>query len=250
MTLLKSFKPPLSSNALKIIGALFMVCDHVGMLLFPDIRILRMLGRVAFPIFAFLIAEGCRYTKNKLRYFLTVFLCGVVCQLVYYFYGNSLEMCVFITFSLSILNIFSLQLFKNTLFSSKSLIRKFASAVPFAATLVVTWQLNIIFDIDYGFFGCILPVFAALLHSPKNASVKFFKVMDKLPFCALMTAIGVLLLAFDRGGIQIYALMAIPLLLLYSGKRGRWRMKYFFYIFYPTHLVLIEFIGLIINYIK
>ena len=231
---------------LKLIGAAFMVCDHIGMILFPKIIILRILGRIAFPIFAFLIAEGCRYTKNKLRYFLSLFLCGVVCQTVFYFYGGSLEMCVFVTFSLSILNIYALQLFKNTLFSDASPIKKILSALPFFAALCTTWVLNVFLDIDYGFFGCILPVFAAVLHTPKSSSSKAFQVLDKIPFHALMTAMGIIPLAIERGDIQIYALLAVPFLLLYSGKRGRFKIKYFFYIFYPAHLVLIEFVGMVI----
>ncbi len=231
---------------LKLIGAVFMVCDHIGMILFPEIILLRILGRIAFPIFAFLIAEGCRYTKNKLRYFLSLFLCGVVCQTVFYFYGGSLEMCIFVTFSLSILNIYALQLFKNTLFSDASPIKKILSFLPFVAALCATWILNIILDIDYGFFGCIFPVFAAILHTPKNSSARAFQVLDKIPIHVLMAAIGLIPLAVERGGIQIFALLAIPFLLLYSGKRGRLKMKYFFYIFYPAHLVLIEFVGMVI----
>ena len=232
---------------LKLIGAAFMVCDHIGMILFPEIIILRILGRIAFPIFAFLIAEGCRYTKNKLRYFLTLFLCAVVCQTVFYFYGGSLEMCVFVTFSLSILNIYALQLFKNTLFSDTSPIKKILSALPFIAALCGTWGLNLVLDIDYGFFGCILPVFASILHTPKNHSSKAFAFLDKLHFHVLMIAIGLILLALRWRGIQVYAPLAIPFLLLYSGKRGKLKMKYFFYVFYPVHLVIIEFVGIIMS---
>ncbi len=236
----------LSGNALKLIGAAFMVCDHIGMMLLPEVIILRILGRIAFPIFAFLIAEGCRYTKNKLRYFLTLFLCGAVCQTVFYFYGGSLEMCVFVTFSLSVLNIYALQLFKNTLCSAASPIKKILSVLPFITALCVTWVLNIILDIDYGFFGCILPVFAAILHTPKSSSTRAFQILDKIPFHALMTAIGMIPLAVERGGIQIFALLAVPFLLLYSGKRGKLKMKYFFYIFYPAHLVIIELVGVLV----
>lgn len=231
---------------LKIIGAVFMVCDHIGMILFPELRILRILGRIAFPIFAFLIAEGCRYTKNKLRYLLTLFLCGVVCQTVYYFYGGSLQMCIFVTFSLSVLNIYALQLFKNTIFSDASPVKKILSVLPFIATLCGTWGLNMVLDIDYGFFGCILPVFAAILHTPKNYSSKAFDFLDRIPFHVLMTAIGLILLAIRWKGTQVYAPLAIPFLLLYSGKRGKLKMKYFFYIFYPAHLVLIELVGMVI----
>ena len=58
----------LSGNMLKILGAVFMLIDHIGVVFFPEVKILRILGRISFPIFAFMIAEGCRYTRNKLRY--------------------------------------------------------------------------------------------------------------------------------------------------------------------------------------
>ena len=49
----------LSGNALKIIAALAMVADHVGLMFFPQVRILRIIGRLAYPIFAYMIAQGC-----------------------------------------------------------------------------------------------------------------------------------------------------------------------------------------------
>ena len=49
----------LNRNHLKLIGALSMLLDHAGILLFPNVRLLRILGRVAYPIFAFMIAQGC-----------------------------------------------------------------------------------------------------------------------------------------------------------------------------------------------
>ena len=55
----------LSNDRLKIIAAAAMLIDHIGAYLLPQVRILRIIGRIAFPIFAFMIAEGCRYTKNK-----------------------------------------------------------------------------------------------------------------------------------------------------------------------------------------
>ena len=53
----------LSNNALKIIAALAMLADHAGYLLFPDVTVLRIIGRLAFPIFAFTIAEWSRTHK-------------------------------------------------------------------------------------------------------------------------------------------------------------------------------------------
>ena len=57
----------LSGNQLKIIAAISMTVDHLGFILFPSLIILRIIGRIAFPIFAYMIAEGCRYTKNEKR---------------------------------------------------------------------------------------------------------------------------------------------------------------------------------------
>ena len=56
-----------SNNVLKIIACITMLLDHMGFILFPQYPIFRIIGRIAFPIFAFLLAEGCYYTKNKLR---------------------------------------------------------------------------------------------------------------------------------------------------------------------------------------
>ena len=50
---------------------------------------------------------------------------------------------------------------------------------------------------------------------------------------------GLCLLAYDCEAIQWWSLLAIPLLALYNGQRGRWKMKWFFYLFYPLHLVII-----------
>lgn len=93
----------LSSNALKLIAALTMLIDHIGVILLPNVPILRVIGRIAFPIYAFMIAEGCAYTKNKLRYFLSVFLLGAVCQIVYGIFDSEVYLGILITFSLSIL---------------------------------------------------------------------------------------------------------------------------------------------------
>ena len=55
----------LTNNQLKLIAMLSMLIDHVGMLLFPGVRVLRIIGRLAFPIFAYMIAEGCAHTRSR-----------------------------------------------------------------------------------------------------------------------------------------------------------------------------------------
>ena len=221
---------PLSGNALKILAAIFMTLDHMGLMLFPSILLFRILGRFALPIYDFMIAEGCKYTRNRKKYFGMVFGLGAVCQTVYWFVDHSLYFSSLITFSLSILMIYALQNWKQK--------RSLASAVLFAGAIAAVYGLNRIATIDYGFFGCMLPVFAALPHNTKS---------DRYPVSILTLGLGLLLLAFDIGDIQFFSLLALPLLLAYSGKRGKWKMKSFFYIFYPAHLVILEAIAMLIR---
>ena len=62
----------LSGNQLKIIALVAMTCDHVGKELLPAYEFLQIMGRLAFPIFAYMIAEGCRYTRNRKKHLLQV----------------------------------------------------------------------------------------------------------------------------------------------------------------------------------
>ena len=105
---IKTSREWLSGNQLKLIAMITMTIDHVGMVIFPGVMILRIIGRLAFPIYAFMIAEGCRYTRNRRRYFLTMAGVGAGCQVVYYIVDSSLYQCVLVTFSLSLLIIFAL----------------------------------------------------------------------------------------------------------------------------------------------
>lgn len=231
----------LSGNALKIIAAISMFIDHLGVIFFPNVEILRILGRIAFPIFAFMIAEGCRYTKNRLRYFLTVFCMGIAYIAAFYVYSRVVYMSIFITFSLSIIMIYALQSFKDACFDKESkLSRRILLGGMLAVSVLGSYVSNRIFRIDYGFIGAITPVLASLPHKPKGVSVKLFDAVDRIEFSVCGLAIGLLGLYAVYGGVRLYALLALPFLLLYSGQRGRRKMKYFFYIFYPTHLLLLE----------
>ncbi len=236
----------LSGNMLKIIAAVAMLFDHMGLMLFPHIIAFRIIGRLAMPIFSFMIAEGCRYTKNKLRYFLTVFLFGVVIQIVYFLFAKQTYMSIFITFSVSILLIYILQALKVTLLSDgASVFQKISVTALFFIALLGVYLLNKVIVMDYRFYGCIMPVSAALLHAPKGVSSKLFKIVDHLPFQLLAMGFVILAMAKEKN-IQYYAFLSLVPLLFYSGKRGRVNMKYFFYIFYPAHLVVLQLIAFII----
>ena len=174
-----------------------------------------------------MIAEGCHYTKNRLRYFLMVFGLGAACQVVYAVVMRDYYMCILITFSLSILLIYGLQWAKT----QKTAAKRLPAVILLVVLVEIVWWLNQLLEIDYGFWGCMLPVFPVILRGTK---------WDSKGSRILLLALGLLFLALDCGGIQILSLAAIPVLLLYNEQRGRLRLKYFLYIFYPLHLAILQ----------
>lgn len=223
----------LTNNQLKLLAMASMLADHVGKALLPHWTFLQAFGRLAFPIFAYMIAEGCHHTRNKLRYFLQLFGLAAGCQLVYFFAMGSLYQSVLVTFSLSVVTIFSGDRFRR----KPDLLSSLGFAAAIAAVLVSCfflprWLPDTDFQIDYGYLGVLLPV--AVYFCPTKAK--------KLLFA------GVILVAMSlsSGLIQWFALLALPLLALYNGRRGKWKLKYLFYIFYPAHLAIIYLIGLLV----
>ena len=172
---------------------------------------------------------------------------GLICQLVYYFFADSLYMCILVTFTLSIAVIYALAYFKKCLFSSDvTIIHKILSGVIFLASVFTVYILNVYLEIDYGFFGCMVPVFASLFDFRGIDLPEKCKWLDSIYLRIGGLAVGLFLLALYHGGIQWYSLLTIPIILCYSEKRGSAKLKYFFYIFYPLHLVIIQAIAILI----
>lgn len=237
----------LSGNFLKVIAAVSMLIDHTGLILFPGNIFLRIIGRISFPIFAFMISEGCYHTRNKIKYFLGIFLLSLLCQGAYFVFDKRLDMCVLVTFSLSILLIYAMDYFKDAIFNVKcSAKAKYLSFAAFLLSLAAVCILNIYFDIDYGFWGCMLPVFASVFRNRKNNSYAFLNRFDKNIIHVIMLGVGACFVSVDLGGIQGFSLFAIPVLMFYSGKRGKLEMKWFFYVFYPLHLVVLQIINMFV----
>ncbi len=222
----------LTGNQLKIIALIAMTIDHLGVQIFTDSIILRIIGRLAMPIFAYMIAEGCRYTRNRKKYLGTVALIALLCQLVYFFAMGSLYQCIFVTFSLSIITVYALDNLKRY----RNLTGAFVFIVTVAFAYFLTELLpNLLpgtdFRIDYGFFGVMLPV--------------LISTFDKKYLKLLMTFVGVCLISAFYGGIQWYSLFAVLLLAFYNGKRGAMNLKYLFYVYYPLHLFVLYLIKII-----
>ncbi len=209
----------MSALVLKLIAAFSMLIDHAGLILFGNETWMRAVGRLAFPLYAFFIAEGFRYTKNRLRYFLSIFLLGVGCQIVCEIFspGEVLGVLIAFSFSLALAEI-GRRARENAHFWW-----------VFAAALVSTFVFCHFHEVDSGFLGILLPVLPT------------FFTEKSLRLAAFTT--GLLALNLENvladNTLQLYSLLALVPLFFYNGKRGRYKLKWFFYIFYPLHFALL-----------
>ena len=222
----------LTGNQLKIIAMIAMTCDHVGLQLFPGAAWLRWIGRLALPIYAYMIAEGCRYTRDRKKYLFRLAGMAALCQIVYFFAMGSLYQCILVTFSLAVCVIYgvdSVNKGKKPVPMWKVVAVSIGIGAGCDFVCILLPKLVPGFYIDYGIWGVMLPVFV------------YFGRRK----WAWLTA-GLVLLALEFGGDQWLALGAVPLLMLYNGQRGKAKIGRLFYWYYPLHLVVIYGLSLIV----
>lgn len=221
-------KTGLTGNQLKIIAMITMTCDHVGMQIFPHILWMRIVGRLAMPIYAYMIAEGCRHTRDRKKYLLRLLGMGILCQVVYFVAMGSLYQCVLITFSMSV-GLICLMDRAEKEPTGKNNVALLAGVLFsfFVCTVLPDLLPKTDFDVDYGLPGVILPV---LVYGAGTRGL----------------LLGLVLVAMKYGGIQWLAFLSVPLLLCYNGQRGKANIGKLFYWYYPVHLVIIYGISLVI----
>lgn len=238
----RPFGLSLSGFVLKIMACVAMVIDHVGAYWLTDVVVLRIIGRLAFPIFAFFIAEGCRYTRHKPKRFLLVFGLAAICEAGYYVLSRQITGTVLLTFSCSILIIYAWQALK------KAIVQKTARAIFLSLlALIGTLGLGLLtsryIPIDYGFPGVLLPVLLSLFDYREGEAPEFCRYLDRHSVRMMLLALGILMVWYFRGrsDVQFCALLALIPMMFYNGRPGRMarRFKYWFYVFYPAHLGLI-----------
>lgn len=222
-----------NANMLKIIALVSMTIDHMGYILFQNAAWMRYVGRISFPIFAFLIAEGCHHTKNKFRYFSLIFVLAGICQIATEIFEVNTKLNILYTFSFSILLIYLLQLAKKNI-QQKQAKKAVAFSILFACATIGTFFLMKYtpIKVDYGFWGVMVPVFVAMF--------------DKHWLKVVMFAISLVIVSSKLSIIQWFSLISVLLIWFYNGEKGRLNMKYLFYVYYPMHLVVLYFIAMAI----
>lgn len=211
----------ISQEGLKLLACVTMLIDHVGAVFFPQLRWMRIIGRISYPIYAFLLSEGVHYTRSPAKYGLRLLLVAVISELPYdlLFSGgftwrkNSIMVTLLIGFAMG------MAMKKCPLWG------KFLAVLPFAFVSRYTHG-------TYGMYGVLM--------------IAMFLLTRDMPWRPLVQGLLLTLLSLrmagfpSRLGVQICAIAAIVPLALYSGQKKihSSALQWGFTLFYPLHIIL------------
>lgn len=242
-------KRVLDANAIKLIAIVAMTIDHIAWLLFPGYPsdllplILHAIGRIACPIMCYFIAEGYHHTRNINRYMQRLFAFAVISHFAYVFFSvNYTGLKSFIPFYYGeILNQTSVMwpLAFGLVMLRIADSRKIKSWIK---PLLVILICLITFPSDW---SCIASL-CVLAFGTNRGSFKT-QMLWMIFYVAIYSAVYFFAIDKIYGLMQMAVVLAIPVLMLYNGKRGkshRWNtlMKYAFYVYYPLHLFILGWI--------
>lgn len=203
----------LDTNFIKMIAILTMFIDHIGKIMYPDVLILQIIGRIAFPLFAYCIVIGVLYTRDVKKYVLRLALCGIVSQP---FYVLAFDTDWFVS------NIF-LNLLVGVLVIHTIVERRWI----LLGLLIVFSGLS---DIDYGLRGILLMIVFYVFRENPRKSILMSTLILILP------TVNDLIFQNQDMSIQGFSVLALPLIYLHTDFNLRIN-KFVFYGFYPIHLL-------------
>ena len=273
MTTSKKFE--ITGAALKWIAIITMLIDHIGAAILepsipwdsPDVfdnsifvwdSLIRGVGRIAFPIFIFLIVEGFFYTRSRKKYFIRMLMFSLVSEIPFDLafqsgafpkggltldspaFFNMESQNVFFTLTLGFLAMWLTETVegflnnkiatdansKSSIFLYRFLLILFIFVIVMGCALAAEYL-----ETDYSSYG-VLAIFACYLAKKKSGNY---------PLMMLAPVVVLILMSTS----EIPALIDVGLVLLYHGTKGKNINKWFFYAFYPVHLLVLWAIRLI-----
>ena len=202
---------------IKLIAAVCMVVDHIGYIFFPEQLFWRLIGRISMPLFAYSIARGYEYSRQKNsmpRYIKRMVVFTAVSQVPYYLMAGD-GWNIGLTWLFSLLLLF---------FIDREDRSRFVKGIEIIAILAAASLVNI----DYGVYGVLMP----LAMRQRKYYNMFLSVVVLWAFYTLMNGIA--------GLIQIASCAAVPILYAIVPQDSRIRLpKYFYYVFYPAHILIL-----------
>lgn len=224
----------MSSFVIKIIACVTMILDHIKYSgpIFENF-FTEYLGRLSFPLFAFLIAEGYSHTSDLKKYYKRLFIFGLISQIPFMFFRMLVG-------EWKMLNIMFTLLFGLICITTYDKINKKYISIPIVIVIIF---LGEILRVDYGWLGVMTVFIMYLLRNNKK-------------FLPLVYGIIIFVYYYSIAGSEYIILTRNVLLMLftwsstfiinmYNGEKGK-SMKYFFYWFYPLHMLIVYLLHFVV----
>lgn len=225
----------LNGNQLKLVAVLSMLMDHMGLVLFWQWDTLyyvsRAIGRMAFPIFCFLLVEGFLHTRNWKRYAMRLLLFAVISEPAFDFmvFGKLVDwsaQSIYVTLFFAMLMMAGIQTAEERVAKQNLFLAKAAAIL---AACVLAWVCRS----DYSYEGILLvAILYECRHDRKRQVLAggFWHIIGT--FQNVSSALGI-----AAGSL---------ILLTYDGSRGSKRFQYLFYWFYPVHMAVLGIVGMLL----
>ena len=234
----------INSNQLKVIALVAMTIDHLTSVIWPDyptdwwIIALHIIGRIAAPIFWFMVAEGYHYTHDLKKYGIRLLIFAVISHFAYNFaFGIP-----FIPFQNGVFNqtsvIWPLFLGLIGLWVSDN-----EKLKQWQKTMIILLLTILAFCADWSSIAVL-----AVINIGENRGNFKKQMTGVMMWVAVYAAVYAIFINPIYGILQLFVCLTIPLLKAYNGQRGKMKnMKYLFYIYYPAHLILSGIIRVLLH---
>lgn len=228
-------KRPFSQEGLKFLACAIMLLDHIGATLIPW-GTLRIIGRLAFPIFCFLLAEGAHYTRNPRNYLLRLGIGAILSEL---------------PFDLALFGSWSWQhqsVMITLLLGAMALLAMKRMTQPLLKILVLLLFafLADFMNTDYGGAGVLMIALFGLTRERKYGWL--VQLLGMYLICRWIIPGGAVWFIGRYVFIEIFAILALIPIWLYSGKKSTSSraVQWAFYLFYPVHLWILYLISILL----
>lgn len=222
----------MTSYTLKWIAIITMFLDHLGAIILPQYAILRIIGRVAFPIFCFLLVEGFYHTSNLKKYMLRLGIFAIVSEIPFDWMVDSkrsiwLHQNIFFTLLIGLV-VLSIIRYTREKYEKKPI-----AMLSIEVTVIIVGTLiSKVIHSDYEIVG-VLYILVFYFYRGRNELLTMWLLI--VTFCS-----------YGQVTTQLYSVLAMIFISMYNGKKGK-SMKYFFYSFYPVHILLLCIIRLMLR---
>lgn len=202
-----------SSFELRIIALITMIIDHIGKVIFPHVVLFKMIGRISFPLFCFLLVEGFFYTGSRQKYMLRMLAMAFISEIPYdlAFHGRIIYLGaqnVFFTLSLGLFVMIMMEKNKDTY--SRCIVG------------VIGITMSIFLRTDYSYIGMLMICFFYFFRESK-----------------IIRDLGQIAINISVRGIQWVGALALIPIHFYNNKCGNKKYKWLFYSIYPVHLLIL-----------